>query len=280
MIVEQKMPGFRLSGNMPVIAVIAMMLYFALAEPALAEGSKKSALAAEYSSGAELCMGCHTRLKGKRTAHYDSLARMDSSTGPGIPMTDGNHYCETCHGPAAAHTKRQVAGGRVPPPMDFSHEKPAQEKNTVCLDCHNDQSRSHWMGSLHDIKGTACVDCHAVHAEHDQVLSIETQSDVCYGCHEDKQRAEQADVTLHFIENDQASCSACHDTHADLDAMQCLSCHLQNAETLEQQSSKAQEFHWTTIENNLSCLRCHSGVAHGVPGWVEEIRIRQQQSDD
>jgi len=265
---------------MTIITVIAMALFFALAQPALAAGEEESAGAAKYSRGAKLCMACHKKLKGKTTAHYVSLAKMDSSAGPAFPMADGKHYCEACHGPAAAHTKRQAGGGRVPPPMNFSRDRPAREKNTVCLVCHNDQSRAHWMGSPHDVEGTACVDCHAVHAEHDQVLSFETQSGVCYECHEDKQRAEQVDVTLHIIENDQVSCSACHDPHADLEAMHCLNCHQQNAEIFALQSSKARGFHQTTIKNNLSCGRCHRGVAHGVPDWVEAIRKEQQQADD
>ena len=274
------MTGFRLNGNMTNIAVIAMLLCFALAEPALAADDESSALAAEYSSVANQCTICHNQLRGKQTAHDVSLARMDTSAGSVLPMADGEHYCEACHGSAAAHMKRQAIVGRVPPPMTFDQPSPAQGKNTVCLACHDDQSRSHWTGSPHDIKGTACVDCHVVHAEHDQVMSVETQSSVCYECHEGKQRAEQADVTLHIIENDQSSCSACHDSHAGAEEMKCLSCHLLNVETLAGQPPKARGFHHTTIKNNLSCLRCHRGVAHGVPGWVEEISKKQQQADD
>lgn len=274
------MPGFRLSGNMTVISVIAILLCFALTEPVLAAGAEESALAAEYSRGAKQCMNCHKKLKGKETAHHVSLSRMDSSAGPAFPKADGEHYCEACHGPAAAHTKRQAGGGRVPPPMSFSQNTPAQEKNTVCLVCHDDASRSHWMGSPHDIEGTACVDCHGVHAEFDPVLSLTTQPGICYDCHEDKNNAVQADQALHIIGNDRVSCSSCHDPHAELDTMLCINCHQQDTETFARQSPKARVFHTTTIKNNLSCLRCHNGVAHGVPGWVADIKEQQQQMDD
>ena len=274
------MPDFRLNRIVTNLTVIAMLLCFALAESALAAGNEESALAAEYSSGAKRCMACHKKLKGKETAHYVTLARMDSSAGPVFPKADGEHYCEACHGPAAAHTKRQAGGGRVPPPMSFSQDTPAQDKNTVCLVCHDDASRSHWMGSPHDIKGTACVDCHGVHAELDPVLSLATQSSVCYDCHEDKNNAEQADQALHIIENDQVSCSSCHDPHAGPDAVLCIDCHQLDAETIARQSRKARGFHKTTIKNNLSCLRCHRGVAHGVPDWVADIKKEQQQRDD
>jgi len=278
--VEQKMPGFRLSNNMILTNVLAVVLCFALAGSALAAGDEISALASQYSPGAKQCLDCHTKLKGNQTAHYISLARMDSADSRAFPMADGKHYCEACHGPSAAHSKKQAAGNRVPTLMSFSQDSPAQETNTVCLACHDDQPMTHWMGSPHNIEGTACVDCHDVHADFDQVLSVKTQSGVCYDCHEDKKRAVQADSTLHIIENDESSCSGCHDSHADLDVMQCLNCHEQNTETLATQSSKARGFHRTTIKNNLSCVRCHGGVAHGVPEWVETIREEQQKSDD
>jgi len=98
---EQKMPDFKLNRNMTIFTVIAVVLCFALAEPVLAAGEEESALAAEYSRGAKRCMNCHKKLKGKETAHYVSLSRMDSSTGPTFPKADGKHYCEACHGPAA-----------------------------------------------------------------------------------------------------------------------------------------------------------------------------------
>jgi len=257
-----------------------MVLCFALAGPALAAGDEISALASKYSPGAKQCLDCHTELKGNQTAHYISMAKIDSDNSAAFPMADGKHYCEACHGPSAAHSEKQADGSRVPTLMGFIQDTPAQETNTVCLACHDDQPTAHWMGSPHNIEGTACVDCHEVHADFDQVLSVKTQSGVCYDCHEDKKIVGQAEATLHIIENDEMSCSGCHDSHAGLDVMQCLNCHQQDTETLALQTPKARDFHKTTIKNNLSCLRCHGGVAHGVPDWIAEIRKQQQQVDD
>lgn len=264
---------------MTIFTVIAVVLCFALAEHALAAGEEDSALAAEYSKGAKRCLACHRKLKGKQTAHHVSLTSMDLSTVPVFPKAGREHYCEACHGPAAAHIKKQVSGGRVPPPMRFSQDTPAQEKNTACLVCHDDAPRSPWPDSPHNIKGTACVDCHGVHAELDPVMSLATRSSVCFDCHEDINQPEQVEQALHIIENDEVSCSSCHDPHAGPETVLCTNCHLQGDESIASQSLKAQDFHKTTIKNNLSCLRCHRGVAHGVPDWVAELR-KQQQVDD
>jgi nitrate/TMAO reductase-like tetraheme cytochrome c subunit len=124
------------------------------------------------------------------------------------------------------------------------------------------------------------VDCHGVHAEFDPVMSLATRSSVCFDCHEDINKSEQVDQALHIIESDKVSCSSCHDPHAGPETLLCLDCHLQDAETLASQSRKARDFHKTAIKNNLSCLRCHSGVAHGVPDWVAAIREQQLKADD
>ena len=84
-------------------------------------------------------------------------------------------------------------------------------------------------------------------------------------------------VGLHIIESGTVSCTSCHDPHAKRGTMLCANCHEQDAATFAAQSAKAQEFHATMQANNLSCVKCHRGVAHGVPKWVEEMSKQQQQ---
>ena len=107
------MPDFRLNRNVIIFTLIAMVLCFVLAGPALAAGDEISALASKYSPGAKQCLDCHTKLKGNQTAHYISLAKMDSADSRAFPMADDKHYCEACHGPSAAHSKKQAAGNPV-----------------------------------------------------------------------------------------------------------------------------------------------------------------------
>ena len=54
----------------------------------------------------------------------------------------------------------------------------------------------------------------------------------------------------------------------------CSGCH---SESMEGLGPHAQSFHATARRNELSCSRCHGGVAHGLPDWVVELRERQME---
>ena len=54
----------------------------------------------------------------------------------------------------------------------------------------------------------------------------------------------------------------------------CLDCHEKEMPGLEE---KALIFHQAGKANDLSCMRCHGGVAHGLPDWVVEMREAQRK---
>ncbi len=54
----------------------------------------------------------------------------------------------------------------------------------------------------------------------------------------------------------------------------CSECH---AEAMKNLDSHARTFHATAQRNELSCNRCHRGVAHGLPQWVVDLRERQKE---
>ena len=215
------------------------------------------------------CISCHQSDPVKKmflTKHAD----IDN---PDTPAA--KEQCESCHGPSAAHANfpLQVKNFR------FGDNSPnsKQEQNQMCLTCHQDEQRKDWQGGMHEQGELSCANCHTMHRERDPLLDHTKSALICVNCHEDK-RAQQHIKGLHVIEDGKVSCTDCHNPHAKLDAQLCIDCHHQDKETLAKQSSKAQSFHATMIEKNLSCLKCHSGVAHGVPSWVEEIN-QQQKSD-
>jgi len=165
-----------------------------LAAPSAQTGDTKSvakepAEQGKYSKrGKKSCLICHG--EGKRfPVHEVLMTPMGVSGDPATPMGEGNHDCETCHGPSNRHLKRQKNGSRPLPPITFDGNTPVETQNGVCLGCHNDRSRFHWPGSVHDVEGIACADCHDVHTANDPVLAIETQPGVCYNCHQE-QRAQ------------------------------------------------------------------------------------------
>lgn len=258
---------------------------------AAAEGQGASLTSeAEYSKGVKQCMTCHKEGKEK-PAHEIFMTPMGSTADPDSPFADGNHDCETCHGPAKDHTKRQADGSRLPPPMTFSREAPVEDKNAVCLGCHEGGARFHWLGSTHDLEAVACVDCHDVHAANDQVLSLETQPQVCFQCHQE-QRAQFMRQSRHPVQASTAaeshiglmSCSDCHKPHGSSGPSllarntvneTCYECHAEKRGPFLFEHAPVREDctnchvpHGSNYENLLSarqpwlCQQCHSASFH------------------
>ncbi len=232
--------------------------------------AQNSELALEgYTEGQfKTCISCHRSDPVKQiflTKHADS-------SNPNTPAA--KEQCESCHGPSAAHANfpLQVKNFR----FDDNSSDSKQAQNQTCLQCHDDERRRDWHGGVHDEGELSCADCHTIHAESDPLLDNLKSAFTCIGCHEDKD-VQQHITGLHLIDIGTVSCTDCHNPHAKLDTALCVDCHAQDQQTLAAQSSKAQSFHATMIEKNMSCLACHSGVAHGVSSWVEEIQ--RQQAD-
>jgi hypothetical protein len=118
-----------------------------------------------------------------------------------------------------------------------------------------------------------------IHAEVDPVLTLDSQSGVCGTCHGDLIAA-QDKQSVHDFDGGDMNCSSCHNPHADADIVNCSNCHQQDEATIARQPPKARDFHRTGLTNKLSCVRCHRGIAHGLPGWVEDIKKSQQQYND
>ncbi len=217
------------------------------------------------------CISCHRSDPVKQlflTKHADA-------DHPDTPAA--KEECESCHGPSAAHANfpLQIKNFR------FGDNSPnsKQEQNQVCLTCHEGEKRKEWHGGMHEKNELTCTNCHTIHKEHDPLLDHTQTARICTNCHKDI-RAVQHIKGLHIIETGRVACTDCHNPHAKLDTKLCVNCHKQDAETLARQSLKAQSFHDTMVKNNLSCLKCHRGVAHGVPSWVDDIQKQQQKLND
>jgi len=249
--------------SMAIASLLAGLLFIALAGPVLAADEKDASVSAEYSKGMKLCMACHREGKDK-PAHEIFMTPMGISGDPNSPFAEGNHNCESCHGPSKAHTKKQADGSRLPPPVTFAAGTPVEAQNQACLACHSGGSRFHWPGSVHDVEENACVDCHDVHAANDPVLALETQAEVCYSCHKE-QRAQFLRQSRHPVQGATASpshvglmaCTDCHQAHGSAGPAslirntvneQCYDCH----------AEKRGPFLWEHAPVQEDCSNCHT----------------------
>jgi DmsE family decaheme c-type cytochrome len=223
------------------LALAALSLCFVTGGTALAADDDAEATEAEYAKSSKMCLACHGEGRAQ-AAHEILLTRMAVTADPAAPMADGNHGCESCHGPSKAHTKRAKDGTRPSPAITFKQNEPAELKNGSCLTCHDNGSRFHWMGSMHDIQETACVDCHDLHVENDPVLALESQPEVCYSCHAE-QRAQ-------FMRQSRHPVQAASQATSHIGLMTCTDCHKPHGSAGE--ASLVQN----TI--NETCYECHA----------------------
>ena len=211
----------------------------------------------QYSeSGADTCLGCHDEDDG---SVYSVAAIFKSKHGQRgdkrAPFGAGGLQCESCHGPGALHARNRKASAinSLKPDSKFSVE----ERNQVCLSCHENASRTGWHASAHERNNLACTDCHKMHqAQGDPVLAKTSEAEVCLSCHKD-QRADFHKPSSHPVRQGLMTCSACHSAHGSTaQAMlikptlnqTCYSCH----------ADKRGPLLWEHAPVAEDCALCHS----------------------
>jgi len=246
------------------LTVLVGLLFFALSSPVTAAGDEEPMAGGEYSKGAKQCLSCHKKDGMGPPAHQILQSPMGTTADPATPFGEGQHDCETCHGPSKSHMKKLADGTRPSPAIVFNHETPVETKNEVCLSCHSDGARLHWPGSVHDIEAVACVDCHNVHAESDPVLSLETQPLVCFQCHQE-QRAQVLRQSHHPVQAGTESmaytgliaCTDCHKPHGSVGPA-LLARNSVNETCYDCHAEKRGPYLWEHAPVQESCVNCHT----------------------
>jgi len=220
-----------------------------------AGAEEETVATAEYSDGAKQCMTCHSEGK-EPAAHEIFLTPMGISGAANSPFADGRHDCETCHGPSASHRKKQADGSRLSPSISFAKGTPVGPQNAVCLDCHQDGNRIHWMASTHAVEEVACVSCHEVHAPSDPAMDKLAQQEKCFTCHP-RTRAQTFQASSHPLRFGAMACTDCHNPHAGSNDFllvrstvndTCYTCH----------AEKRGPFLWEHAPVSEDCTLCHN----------------------
>jgi len=189
-----------------------------------------------------------------------------------------NAACATCHGDPTEHLK----SFSNPMPRRFS-KMGANEKNQVCLTCHQGRTRIHWQGSTHERNDVACASCHKIHTAHDKARDKQTQTEVCFTCHKE-QRVQITRPSRHPIREGLVACSDCHNPHGSVGPSMvlrdnvndtCYTCHMEKRGPFVRTHQPVQENcaichnpHGTTTPNLLRlrppflCQQCHEPTSH------------------
>jgi len=178
--------------------------------------------------GSKVCTTCHAGL----------VAEFKKTLMGKIGTTQkGKFECENCHGPGSAHVK--AGGGRgVGGILSFGADDPrsVEERNGVCLGCHQKGERNYWAGSIHETRGLACTNCHTVMKSVSRKHNLKTESEpeTCFQCHQLKRA--QMQYSSHMpIREGKLTCSNCHNPHGS------------NTEKLIREASV-----------NENCYKCHA----------------------
>ncbi|MEP7282008.1 MAG: DmsE family decaheme c-type cytochrome [Rubrivivax sp.] len=207
--------------------------------------------------GSGVCLECHDDLPDM------SLSAHASKTDLRTPS------CVSCHGPSQAHAHKEKGKKQGRPDRVFAGDEamPPQQRNEVCLGCHNSGATlALWAGSQHPSNDLACNSCHKVHTNHDKVLSKATQTEVCFACHQE-QRVQTNRPSRHPIQEAKMSCSSCHNVHGSAGAHlvvrdstndTCYTCHAEKRGPFVHQ-------HQPVVEN---CANCHNPHGSTVPAML------------
>jgi DmsE family decaheme c-type cytochrome len=238
--------------------------------------------------GSQACVKCHKNQFGSfsQTLHGAIFLKQARTS-------QEREGCEGCHGPASRHiASKESDNGAEGDIISFRKDspRPVEERNAICLTCHEKGDRHYWSGSAHEMRGLACTNCHQimekVSVKHQLVKSTELET--CFQCHKDI-RAKLANNSHMPLTGGNMTCTSCHNPHGSAtDKLlreasineTCYKCHadkrgpfLWEHEPVRDNCLNCHDAHGSTNEYMLKvqrprlCSQCHAGgVGHGTPG--------------
>lgn len=263
-------------GAAPTLGLLLLVTLLAVAaQVALPPAAAAQARPADAYVGAETCKGCHP----------DQFATFSATKMGRLFLNHPRNQlertaCESCHGPGKEHVEKGGGKGAEAKLITFSKgdPTPAEQRNAVCLTCHEKTARLYWQGSPHASRDLACTNCHRVMAtvSDRSQLAKATVIETCGQCH--LQRRAQLMRSSHMpLREGKMDCVTCHNPHGSVTEKllkansvneNCYSCH----------AEKRGPFLWEHPPVTESCSNCHEphGTNHEKLLKVAKPRLCQQ----
>ena len=279
----------RLFGVLSGVGVVLLVLAFPSSSPA----QTPPAAAAVGYAGAEVCKACHANQLESFSA--TTMGKLFLKHPRNAKEALG---CETCHGPGKAHV--DAGGGKgVGGLVSFSPKDPTpvEQRNAVCLQCHEKTARLYWKGSPHASRDVACTNCHRVmvNVSERRQLAQPTVIETCGQCH--LQRQAQLMRSSHMpLREGKMTCTDCHNPHGTVTPTllkenstneTCYRCHAEKRgpflyvhAPVNESCSNCHDPHGTNHEKMLKmakprlCQQCHVETRHPTTPWGRIIETR------
>ncbi len=260
--------GSRLEGGWAgwvAVAVFALLAVTAALAVGAAEAGAPAIPGATY-VGSEACKQCHE----------DQFQKLDATLHSRVLGERGRtalqqQSCESCHGPGSKHLEDQ-SNPAYNVRFGKSSVNTVEQRNAVCLQCHQKGKRAFWQGSTHEAHDLACTTCHTVKSPKTlkAQLAAPDQLTLCKQCHA-VSVAQQMNWSHMPVREGKLQCSTCHNVHGTTTEKlivdnsineNCYRCH----------TDKRGPFLWEHAPVRESCMNCHK--PHGSNN-IRLLRIRE-----
>ncbi len=176
--------------------------------------------------------------------------------------------CEACHGPMSKH----IDSPNLKPVPAISYKPTSRlssdQKNSVCLQCHEGGGQMYWQGGVHEANKVSCNSCHyLMERNSDRSLTIrEDMATICTGCHVEK-RGQMLKSSHMPVREGKMGCSDCHNPHGSY-APQLLRAATVNETCYQCHPEKRGPFLWEHAPVRDDCSSCHDSHGSNNPGML------------
>lgn len=162
-----------------------------------------------------------------------------------------------------------VAGVMLWGGFNWSMEMTNNEE--FCISCHEMENNVYqeYRGTVHDVNasgvGASCPDCHVPREwTHKVVRKVRATNELFH------KMIGTISTPEKFREHRLAMAKSVWTTMKETDSRECRNCHDFESMDLAEQEKRARKRHMDALDQDMTCIECHQGIAHKLPAGALE----------